>query len=213
MTAAIVEFDPLTDAIWPTPQDHHFFLVRGPCFAFYIAKSRRLIGRIHIRGLRFKFSRTGVNPLEHGLHTHAVARFAHIGFAKPGQSRQSSVGKAHHFQCAQTVCVLRQTTVAHVSFRLNDLADAGQKPRVKHRNTMDVFVAQPVPHGLRNRAHPVRRLETDCTNNRRSVRGAFNLDLIKSRQPCLQRSQRFLQRFMDRAPNAHHLANRFHRSG
>ena len=46
----------------------------------------------------------------------------------------------------------------------------------------------------------------------RSIRPvrAGNLDFVEARQTNLERAQRFLQRFLKRAPDGHHLTNRFH---
>ena len=192
MTTAIVKLDPLTDTIRTAPQDHNFFLVRWPRLALHIAKGRGLIRRIHIGCLRLKLGSTRVDSLEHSVHTDAKACPAHIRLTKPGQRRQSSIGKAHHFQGPQTLCVFWQATAAHLGFGLNNLADTGQKPWVEHCDAMDVFIAQSMPHSLCNRAHSVRCLLADCPNNSCSVGRTLNLNLVKSGQPRLHRCQRLL---------------------
>src|SRR3546814_11196221 len=63
MAAAIIELDPLPDPVGTTAKNDDFFPVGGLRLVLRFAKGRGLIGRIHIRGARFKFSAASVAHL------------------------------------------------------------------------------------------------------------------------------------------------------
>ena len=126
---------------------------------------------------------------------------------------KAGIGKAEHFQLAQSLCILRKPICLHGLFHINDFADPGQKPGVKFSDSKDFIIAQPMAHRLRNRAHPIRRLQTDRAHNRSFFRRPFDLNLIKTGETGFHRRQGFLQRFMNRAADCHRFADRFHRRG
>ena len=105
MTAAVIKFDPLANAVWPAAQDDHFFAVGWGGLALGLAKGRGLICRVHIRCLCIKFRGASINPFELGHNTQSRARIAHSRFTLTRQGRKPRVGKAHHFQMAQAICV------------------------------------------------------------------------------------------------------------
>ena len=60
--------------------------------------------------------------------------------------RQAGVGEAQHLERAQALFVARQAVASHVFLGLDDLADAGQEPRVVHDVTPSGF-RRPRAHG------------------------------------------------------------------
>lgn len=80
---------------------------------------------------------------------------AHVGFGEPGEVGQPRVGKAHHLEPAQSGFVGRQPGGAHLFLGLDDLADAGEEPRVEHGDGVDLVIGKPVAHGLCDGAHAV----------------------------------------------------------
>src|SRR3546814_13637943 len=83
MAAAIIELDPLPDPVGTTAKNDDFFPVGGLRLVLRFAKGRGLIGRIHIRGARFKFSGASVDPLEDRTDAQPVAHGADFGFCNP----------------------------------------------------------------------------------------------------------------------------------
>ena len=142
-----------------------------------------------------------------------MAQLAYRGFALPRQMGKTGIGKAEHFQLAQSLCILRKPICLHGLFHINDFADPRQKPRVKFGDGKNFIIAQPMAHRLRNRAHPIRRLQTDRAHNRSFFGCPFDLNLIKTGETGFHRCQRFLQRFMNRAADCHRFSDRFHRCG
>ena len=213
MAAAIIKLDALADAVWATAKDNHLFRIRRPRFAFHIAHRGGLVGGIHIGGLRFEFGGTGVDAFEGCDHAQIAPRAADLRLFTAGQGGKAGIGKAHHLQFAQAICIERQARAAHFGFHVDDFADAGQEPRIKRRNVVDLVVRQPVAHGLGDDAQTVWGLLGQRLGDRGPLWRAFNRDLVKAREAGFQRGQRLLHRFVDGAADGHHLAHRFHRRG
>src|SRR3546814_7591128 len=76
MAAAIIELDPLPDPVGTTAKNDDFFPVGGLRLVLRFAKGRGLLGRLHIRGARFKFSGASVDPLEDRPDAQPVAHGA-----------------------------------------------------------------------------------------------------------------------------------------
>ena len=213
VAAAIIELDPLTDAVGAAAQNDHFLAVRGAGFAFHIAHRGGFIGGIHVRRLRFELGAAGVDPLEHGIDPKVLAGAADVRFGPACQMGQTRVGKAHHLELAQTVFGDRKTVLADLILGLDDFADTGQEPRIEHGGRVDFVIGQAVAHGLRDGAHPVGRGLGDGLDHGGFLGCAFDLDLVKAGQAGFHRGQRLLQRFVDGAANGHRLAHGFHRGG
>ena len=90
MHAAIVEFDPLADAVGATAEDDHFAPVAGLGLAFAIARAP-LVTAIEIGGARGEFGGAGVNPLVNRVQAKTVASGGHGGGGLADQRAQASV--------------------------------------------------------------------------------------------------------------------------
>ena len=71
--AAIIELNPLPDAVRTTAQDNDLLTIRGLAFAFGRAKAWGFIGGIHIRRFGFELRGAGIDAFEHGAHAQFVA--------------------------------------------------------------------------------------------------------------------------------------------
>ena len=127
--------------------------------------------------------------------------------------RQPRVGKTHRLQPADTRCIGRQAIRPDNRFRLNNLANTGEEPRVVAGDPVDLRVAEPLPHRLGRDQQPVGRRLGQFGSDHIMVRPNQRLDLIKPAEPSLQTAQRLLHAFGKAPPNRHHLANRLHRRG
>src|SRR3546814_21156050 len=87
MAAAIIELDPLPDPVGTTAKNDDFFPVGGLRLVLRFAKGRGLIGRIHIRGARFKLSGASVEPLEDRTDAKPVAHGADFSLCNPTRHR------------------------------------------------------------------------------------------------------------------------------
>ena len=217
MATAVIKLDPLADPVGAAAQDHDLLAVRRPGLAFHIAHHRGLVGGIHIGRLRLEFRRAGVDALENGRDPGGLAGAADIGLGKPCQSGQARIGETQHLEGAHPVCIAGQTGGFDLLLGLDDLADAGQEPRVEGRGSLDFIVSQPFTHGLRDGAQPVGRLPADRLDHgglaRYGIGGPFDIDLVKAGQAGFHAGQRLLHRLVETAADRHHLANRFHRGG
>ena len=161
MDAAIIELNPLPDAVGAAAKDNDFLAVRWRTFAFRLAKCRGLIGRIHIRRFRLKLRRAGIDAFEYRTHAEFVTQFADFSFGHAAchcalrlhqdtrtmansrfhtgadvdrfkrQIGKALVAKAHGFQAAQAHRILRQSASFNAIFGLNNLNNTIQKPRIK----------------------------------------------------------------------------------
>ena len=87
MTAAVIKLDTLADPVWTATKDHNFLAIRWAGLTFHVAHHWGFVGGVHVRGLRLKFRRAGVDAFEHGGDAKGGAGFAHISFRQAGQDR------------------------------------------------------------------------------------------------------------------------------
>ena len=213
MTAAVVELNPLADTIWATAKDDDFLTIRWARFAFNIAKRRCLVCGVHVGRLCFEFGCACIDALEHGFDADRMTGFAHIFFFETGELGETGVCEAHHFEVAQASLIAWKPIGLNPLFRVNNLANTGQEPRVKHCDAMNFIICQAVTHRLCNGAHTVWRLLGDGFDNRRFLWCAFNFDLIKSCEVGFHRRERLLQALMDGTTDSHGFTHGFHSSG
>ena len=99
-------------------------------------------------------------------------------------------------------------------FRVDDLLDARQEPRIDLAGGVDLLVVDAEPHGLRHLEQPLgRRHAEPGADHVLVVAGAeaFERIVVEPAEPGFQTAQRLLQALGERAPDRHHLAHRFHR--
>ncbi|AEM40103.1 hypothetical protein KVU_0264 [Ketogulonicigenium vulgare WSH-001] len=213
VNTAIVEFDPLTDAVRATAQDHDFLAIRGTRLVLDLAHDGHFIGRIHVGGLGFEFGGAGVDPLEHGGHAQVQTGAAHVIFGAAGQLCQTRVREAEHFQFAQASFGHGQAIVFYAGFGVDDLADTVKEPRVEFGDSVDLVIRQAFAHGLGDGAQTVGGGLCQCRNDGGFRGRAGDGDLVKTGQAGFQRRQRLLHRFVEGAADGHHFADRLHGGG
>ena len=72
MNARVVEFNSLSDAIGPGPEDDDLVAISGSNFCLLV------VGRVVIRGLRSELCRAGVDCLVDGAHTERMPKITHF---------------------------------------------------------------------------------------------------------------------------------------
>ena len=72
-----------------------------------------------------------------------------------GEGGEAGVGEAHHLEAAQRVRLARQAGLADRGLLVDDLADAGEEPRVVAGDGVDLVVGEAVAHGLGGEAQAV----------------------------------------------------------
>ena len=130
--AAIVELDPLADAVRAAAKDDDLPGLGGAGFAFHVAHRRVFVGGIHVGGLRLELGGAGVDALEDGGDAEAGASAADLGFVAAGELGEAGVGEAHHLQLAQGIGGWWAGRLCGwCASSVDDLADAGQEPGSK----------------------------------------------------------------------------------
>src|ERR1019366_38582 len=89
VTAAIVEFYALPDAVRAAAENHDLVAGRWRRLALGRSDERRLIGRIHIGGGREELRRASVDALIDRAHTQRMARREHVALLAFGQRREA----------------------------------------------------------------------------------------------------------------------------
>ena len=101
----------------------------------------------------------------------------------------------------------------HARLHVDDLLDARQEPGVDVAGGVDLLVLEAEPHGLRHLEQALGRRHAQLgADDVLVVAGAEPLegDIVEAGEARLQAAQRLLQAFRERAPDRHHLADRFH---
>ena len=96
--AAVIELDPLADAVRAAAQYHHLVAVRRVGLAFGRRQPVALVGGIHIRRARGELGGAGVDALEHRDHAQGPAAAGHRGRRLARELGQALIGKAQHLQ-------------------------------------------------------------------------------------------------------------------
>ena len=210
MAAAIVELDPLPDAVGPAAEDDDLLPVGGLRLVLGI------IGRIHVGGGRGEFGGTGVDALEHRTHGELVAMLAHLVFRQLDEFAEPLVREAHGLQLLQVHGIPWKPAFPDLFFRLHDLLDLAEEPRLVFARGEDLVDGGAHAEGLGNLEEAVRRGRAQCGTNGVLVvafAGTRNLDLVEAGEAGLEAAQRLLHRFLEAAPDGHHLAHRLHGGG
>ena len=222
VTAAIVEFDTLADAVGTAAENDDLLFVGRRRLIDHRAVKRRLVGRIHISGGRGEFGGAGVDALEHRPHAERAALFHHRLGGIAGELAEAGVGKAHGLEPAEGAGGGRQALGLDLGFGLHQRADLGQEPRIDAAGIVDQLVAGAEPHGLRDLEQAVRRRRAERGADGGLVVGvvdalgrieALDGDFVEAGEAGLQRAQRLLQALLEGAADRHGFAHRLHRGG
>ena len=223
VTAAIVELDALPDAVRAAAQDDDLLLVGRRRFVGDLAVERRLIGRIHVGGGRGEFGGASVDALEHRPHAELARVFRVTASASLPVSLPSRVSEKPMALSRRNGAAVVGRPLALICASASTMsADLRQEPRIDAAGVMDQLVAGAEPHRLRQLQQPVRRRRAERCADVVLVVGivdalgrveAVDRHLVEPGEPRLQRAQRLLQAFLERAADRHGFADRFHRGG
>ncbi len=217
MDAAVVELDPLTDAVGTAAQNDGLLFACGCDFIL----STCFVCRVHVRRLRRKFGGTGIDALEDGCDMGLDPGLANVGGRLAGKLGNSGVGEAHLLDFEPAVR-LSGKVFADNRFLVDDGLDAFKEPRVVFAGGVDVLDRKAVAEGLRHDQKAVGAwlgqgcmdvLGVDFIVVALITDGAgqtYFFQAIESRFKC---AKGLLQRFLKAAANRHDLAHRFHRGG
>ncbi len=171
MTAAVVKLDALTDSIGATADDDDFLLVGDPDFVFRstqgIASTWRhvprpgFIGRVIVRCNGRELRRAGVDEFVDRLDALGLAVLADLENAVGRQVAFVQVGKLgiaipqllglHEHVCGK---VFKALVVAEHVFKLDELLDLVEEPRVDVCQGVDLLDAPAHFHGVADVIEP-----------------------------------------------------------
>ena len=201
MTAAVVEFNSLPDAVWPAAQDHDLGLrLRiGLIFLF--------VSRIHIRREGFELSRARVHALEHGCYVPPRALQPHGRRRGLPDLRKLLVACAVPLDFAEQVA--RGGLYGNSGGALvhgHDFLELVDEPGIDFCQLANFFRGQAAFQGHKQPVNPVGPRRSKLFAQERS--GCFGGRAPGSMR--LKRPNAFLERFLERPPDGHYFADRLH---
>ena len=169
MAAAVVEFDPLANPVGPAPKDHH--LAPAAAIAHFAGWGQRceasvavqlldraLVGRVVIRRGGCEFSRTGVNGLEHGSDSEAMAMTPHTQFIAIGLPGDLAIRKAEllEFEQLRSGQVAQLPTAQQLLLSVDDASQLGQEPGINAADPVNFSIGPTSQHGAADAENPLR---------------------------------------------------------
>ena len=204
VAAAVIEFNSLPDAIRARSQNDDLWRLCRWRLIFFV------VGRVEIRGHRFKLGGAGVHQLEDGFDPHALAQFPHllhalVSFELP-LGGDTFIAKAETLEVAKALrAYILRSSLCNFHLRKRDLAHLEKKPGIHARVTRHF-----------THAHASLECEANVTKTLRSRRNEHLGQAARIQNfrtglfPCFQRAPRLHQRFLKGPAYGHHLADRLH---
>ncbi len=201
VAAAVVELDPLADAVGAAPEDHDLPAARRLRLAF------PLVGRVEVRRVGLELGGAGVDPLVDRLDLLGRATLPHLGLGGAGELRQAHVGEARALGLPEALAGERRTSAGlglDPLLEIHDLLELREKPGVDPGHAVDVFVAPTEVEGALHVEDPVGvRVEELLLDA-----GVVDVGAGEAGGADLQAPQPLLQRLLEGAADGHHLARR-----
>ncbi len=210
--AAIVELDPLADAVRPAAQDHDLLPVAGIGLADRRAETA-LVGRVHVGRGRGKLARAGVDTLIDGLHAEPLAQPGDRRRSRVGEAGKLDIGKAHRLDAAHGMRVAWQPVAEDRLLGRDNRRQFAQEPEVEMTGGVDLLDRQAGAQRLRchQQSLGARRGEGGAKGICPAI--ARHCHRIEAGEAGLHAAQTFLQRLGEAAADRHALAHRFHAGG
>ena len=200
VAAAVVEFDSLPDAVGPAAQDQNLAAIGG------LALVLLFVGGVEVGRVGLELSRAGVHSFENSFQALLQAARAHLVRRGLPESGQMLVGKAGALGFAQQLARhVSQLMSTQLFLQGYDFLQLTQKPGINPGQPMDFLSAFSL----------AQRCEQNVQSLRRGCGQQF-MDLIfrQAREgealAGFERAHAFEQRFLEGAPDGHHLAHRAH---
>ncbi len=213
MATAIVEFDPLPDAVGAAAEDDDLFTAGGVRLAHLAARQRTFVGRIHIRGRRRKLGRACVDSLVDREHPERPPPARHFQCGEACEVGEPRIRKAHRLQLAERALRLGQSVSADLGLNVDNLLQARDEPRIDSAKSVDLLMIDAEAKRLRDLQDAVGRGRAKrFADDVLVVALAESLQhvVVEAGQTDLHRAQRLLQAFVEGAPDRHDFADRFH---
>ena len=198
MHAAVVEFDALPDAVRPAAQHDDLLAVGRLGLALFLVRG------VHVRGVGREFRRAGIDPLVDRADSMGMARGADLTLRHVEEEREAPVREAHALQRPHPRGVDRpELRVVQFHLDVDDLLDLVEEPGVDLRQLVDLVEREPVLKGIAHVPDALRPGFAEFLLDGLAVGGL----LVEAVDADLQPSKGLLERFLERAPDRHHLTD------
>ena len=215
MAAAVVELDSLADPVRAAAEDNDPFLFGLRRRFVFVFVRGVIVGRI-----RLEFGGARVDRLERGDDPPALPLGPDVHFRHVPNRRQLAVGEAVLFGFLQREVVDRANVAKarQLFFELDDLDQVIEKPRVDTGQIVDLVDRHTFFNGV-----------SEIPDALRSRDGQFGANIVlarlfarspqvlavasKAETADFQAPQRLLERFLERPPDGHRLADALHLRG
>src|SRR5580692_8721583 len=144
MTAAVVEFNSLPDAVWPAAQDDNFLSIGRRGFIFV------LVSRVKIGRETFEFCRARVDALVHGQDAVLLTQMPNFFLSlQPPDACQPPVREAHALRVAQHFGWNRLDWML-LQFKLHviNFFELVEEPRIHRGHLSDLLYRVPLPQSV-----------------------------------------------------------------
>ena len=203
--AAVVELDPLTDAIGPASEDDDL----APIARLRLALV--LVGRIEIGRMRDELRGAGIDALVDGADPQTMALIPNRLLGRLPERSDAGIGEAELFGGPKQSIALRLGRPRQVRLRDRDLLEVAQEPGVDARPVVDLLDGDAAakrlddcPGTFRARC---RDLLPELFLSRLTL---LELRRLEARVTDLERSDRLLKALLEGPANRHRLPDRFH---
>ena len=205
VAAAVVELNALADAVGAAAQDHHLGPVGGQHLGFVF------VGGVVVGGKGLKLGGAGVYGFVDGDNAQALAVLAHGVFVGAGGVGNLAIAKALALDRPQLVCgEAGEGGALEKFFGFEQAAELVEKPGIDGGELVDLVHGQTELHGVAQLKDALGVRGAQLGANFVEAGQLFGAIAAPPGSTRLQRSQRLLEGFLERAPDRHRFAHRLH---
>ena len=201
MDGAVVEFDALTDADRAGAEDDDRALALRLHFVFCA------VGGVVVRGVRFKFCRTGIDHLEVRMEIQFLLEVFDVFRGNFGEVCNGFVRHLDAFRRFQ--CLFGEAFLHEAAFHLDDVLDLVDKEEVDLGDAVDLFRFDAAAKGFGKDEDP---FVIDAGEQAADIIEGLSVEFFQVQVafPDFQRAEGFQERAFERAVERHDFAGRFH---
>ncbi len=205
VNAAVVELDPLADAVRTATENHHALALGD------IGLALVLVGRIEVRRVGVEFGATGIDSLVDRqnlvLHPHPT----HAGFAYVPKFGEAAVREAHLFRVPQDAGAFVRARHREFRLHLDDFVELAQEPGVDPRASVEFIDCRAPSQRFHECPQSLRAGRIDRLPKKLFAFGPIGkLRRLETVMPHLERANRLLHALFEGAPDGHHFADALH---
>ena len=201
MDRAVVEFDALSDTDRAGAEDDDGALALRLHFVFCA------VGRVVVRGVRFKFCRTGIDHLEVRMEIQFLLEVFNVFRCDFSEVCNSFIRHLDAFRRFQGL--FGEAFLHEAAFHLDDVLDLVDKEEVDLGDAVDLFRFDAAAQGFGKDEDP---FVIDAGEQAADIIEGLSVEFLQVQVafPDFQRAEGFQERAFERAVECHDFAGRFH---